>query len=225
MDPLRGGSNLRKHPFLRGLPWRFLKFQIHWSLAVPNSTPTPPPWPEITFLVSFSPTGYSLTFGQPALAIGQTTYQADTWPWGNPWNPSPTPQEDMGKSYASIPKNDTREGVNKQIWVNYSLTNCSTSIGKGCPKFWTTFSIVLSVAKVAERNPFASILSRALLLQIFRSVFSPQPTQKKMNQQEKPLKSKPETSPPSRNKKVPAQKNTRPGSQGGLFPLGTSRMT
>lgn len=67
---------------LRGLPWRFLKFQIHWSLAVPNSTPTPPPWPEITFLVSFSPTGYSLTFGQPALAIGQTTYQADTWPMG-----------------------------------------------------------------------------------------------------------------------------------------------
>lgn len=208
MDPLRGGSNLRKHPFLRGLPWRFLKFQIHWSLAVPNSTPTPPPWPEITFLVSFSPTGYSLTFGQPALAIGQTTYQADTWPWGNPWNPSPTPQEDMGKSYASIPKNDTREGVNKQIWVNYSLTNCSTSIGKGCPKFWTTFSIVLSVAKVAERNPFASILSRTLLLQIFRSVFPPQPTPQKWINKKNHSKSKPETSPPSRNKKVPAQKNT-----------------
>lgn len=192
---------------LRGLPWRFLKFQIHWSLAVPNSTPTPPPWPEITFLVSFSPTGYSLTFGQPALAIGQTTYQADTWPMGKQIETQVQRSRKTLENHTHLYQRMIHEkgSTNRSGWTIHWQT-VQLQLERVAPKFWTTFSIVLSVAEVAERNPFASILSRTLLLQIFRSVFPPQPTQKKMNQQEKPLKSKPETSPPSRNKKVPAQK-------------------
>ena len=195
---------------LRGLPWRFLKFQIHWSLAVPNSTPTPPPWPEITFLVSFSPTGYSLTFGQPALAIGQTTYQADTWPMGKQIETQVQRSRKTLENHTHLYQRMIHEkgSTNRSGWTIHWQT-VQLQLERVAPKFWTTFSIVLSVAEVAERNPFAANFVKNFATPNFPFRFSP-PTHPPKNESTRKThsKSKPETSPPSRNKKVPAQKNT-----------------
>lgn len=61
-------------------------------------------------------------------------------------NPSPRPQEDIGKSYAKNEKKST----NKSGWTIHWQT-VQLQLERIAPKFWTPFSIVLSVAEVAQR--------------------------------------------------------------------------
>ena len=178
--PVERWVKSQKHPFLRGLPWRFPKFQIHWSLAVPNSTPTPPPWPEITFLVSFSPTGYSLTFGQPALAIGQTTYQADTWPMGKPLKPKSNAPGRHWKIIRIYTKEWYTRKVQQTDLGELFIDKLFNFNWKGLPlNFGQLFPLFFRSLRLRKEILLPPILSRTLLLQIFRSVFSPQPTPKK----------------------------------------------
>ena len=179
--PVERWVKSQKHPFLRGLPWRFPKFQIHWSLAVPNSTPTPPPWTRNHLLGELQS-----NWVQPHLR----TTSAGHWPNNLPsWHLAhgetletqvQRPRKTWENHTHLYPRMiHEKKSTNRSGWTIHWQT-VQLQLERVAPKFWTTFSIVLSVAEVAERrNPFASILSRTLLLQIFRSVFPPQPTPKK----------------------------------------------
>ncbi len=192
LDPLRG----KFFPFpkrfrsIRSLD--FWQFQ-NWTPGPSKKTTTHhPPWPKITFLVSFSPTGHCLTFGQPALAIGQTTYQADTWPsMGKPLEP----ESQKGKwcnapgrhleLRLKIMKNHTtiqiftkqsyttREKINKQIWVDYSLHKLFNVLQlKDFPLFFRSLRLPKEIL-------LPQLLSRNLATPNIRARFYPQSPPKK----------------------------------------------